>query len=444
MKTILFVMLPAPSHYNASFCLAKFLQKCHSKIIFTGVEQQKNLIEQENFIFEYLRYETKYKTRFARTFVGLFLKNLLDKNDIRQRFRLFYQPINEISNLMRRCNPSVIFVDEHLYHYYIYLKKWNIPIFILNTKLSTKKAKNVPPLDSDFIPSDTFISNLFVKILWHWHIFKIEKSTYFEKFALLGKDEFYFQKRYCRIQNINWEQIINTKNGLYIGLKNVPTIILAPKQLEFSKRKDLANEFYINLKIEKNESKHITEEYKALIEKIQSLQDTKVIYCAFGTLPTTAYQRIIIFLDKLLRIISQESNLLLVVSTSGVEMDLPTYPNVHLFSFLPQLDMLKHCDLMITHGGLGSVKECLQAGVQILVYPLNLKIDQRGNAARVVANGFGLRGDMEKDSEAEILRKIKLLLTQPFRKCREVDSEEKVMELLRDLRIEVSTHLLTQ
>jgi hypothetical protein len=373
------------------------------------------------------------------------IKSILDKKYIFARYRRFYGNIQQIDTIIKKYNSSSVFIDEHLiYLHYPQLRKYHIFPIVLNTKLTTRKVVNIPPLDSNFIPSNKLISDLFVEWLWVKKLITNKLSQFFNSIPFLFINYNFFEKKYYKKQSINFEETVNWKNAFYIGLKNVPTIILAPKQLEFSKMKKLANEFYINLKIEKNESKHITEEYKALIEKIQSLQETKVIYCAFGTLPTTAYQRIIIFLGKLLQIISKESNLLLVVSTSGVKMDLPTYPNVHLFPFLPQLDMLNHCDLMITHGGLGSVKECLQAGVPMLAYPLNLKIDQKGNAARVVANGFGLRGDMEKDSEAEILRKIKLLLTQPFRKCREVDSEEKVMELLRDLRIGVPTHLLTQ
>jgi zeaxanthin glucosyltransferase len=53
---------------------------------------------------------------------------------------------------------------------------------------------------------------------------------------------------------------------------------------------------------------------------------------------------------------------------------------------------------MINHGGMGSIKECLQANVKMLSYPLNPKTDQKGNAVRVKALGFGLKGDIKKDS----------------------------------------------
>ena len=83
--------------------------------------------------------------------------------------------------------------------------------------------------------------------------------------------------------------------------------------------------------------------------------------------------------------------------------------NTNIFEFLPQLDILQFSDLMITHGGLSSVKECMDAKVKMLVVPINTKIDQPGNAARVEANGLGKRVFLDTKS-SKIEDKIKLLL----------------------------------
>lgn len=56
-------------------------------------------------------------------------------------------------------------------------------------------------------------------------------------------------------------------------------------------------------------------------------------------------------------------------------------------SFLPQLEILAHADLFITHGGMNSVNEAIHFGVPMLVLPvLN---DQPMNARQIERNGIG-------------------------------------------------------
>lgn len=99
----------------------------------------------------------------------------------------------------------------------------------------------------------------------------------------------------------------------------------------------------------------------------------------------------------------------MIFSTGGIEFDkVPT--NVFLFNQVPQLDLLRNCDMMITHGGLTSIKECIQQNVPMLVYPINRKFDQNGNAARVYFHNLGLRGNISSDSSENIRKKIYSIL----------------------------------
>ncbi len=80
-------------------------------------------------------------------------------------------------------------------------------------------------------------------------------------------------------------------------------------------------------------------------------------------------------------------------------------PNVHLFPWAPQRQVLGHADIAIHHGGVTSVNECADAGVPMLIYPFDF-LDQKGNAARVAFHGLGLAGDRSRDSAAAILEKL--------------------------------------
>lgn len=62
--------------------------------------------------------------------------------------------------------------------------------------------------------------------------------------------------------------------------------------------------------------------------------------------------------------------------------------HVEVVRSLPHRQVLPHCDLVITHGGHGTVMKSLVAGVPLVVIPHGR--DQPDNAARVAARGAGL------------------------------------------------------
>jgi UDP:flavonoid glycosyltransferase YjiC (YdhE family) len=85
--------------------------------------------------------------------------------------------------------------------------------------------------------------------------------------------------------------------------------------------------------------------------------------------------------------------------------------NIHVFRRVPQVELLKQMDLMITHGGANTIAECIMAEVPIVVYPGIKNIDQVGNACRVQYHKIGLKGDVKKDSGKLLKQKINAVLT---------------------------------
>ena len=63
--------------------------------------------------------------------------------------------------------------------------------------------------------------------------------------------------------------------------------------------------------------------------------------------------------------------------------------NVRAFSFVPQVQLLRHADVFVTHCGMNSVNEALSAGVPMVCLPV--MSDQPGNAARLTELGVGRR-----------------------------------------------------
>ncbi|REK08476.1 MAG: glycosyltransferase [Acidobacteria bacterium] len=136
------------------------------------------------------------------------------------------------------------------------------------------------------------------------------------------------------------------------------------------------------------------------------------IYAAFGT-HFTASPRL---LRELIAAVEQRPWWHLVISLGGAEQesalgerDATLPPNVHLFPWVPQPDVLRRVDLAVVHGGSNTAEECVLAGAPMLVY-CGGQTDMAGVASRVVFHGLGALGDAQRDRAPRIGERIEALM----------------------------------
>jgi UDP:flavonoid glycosyltransferase YjiC (YdhE family) len=90
-------------------------------------------------------------------------------------------------------------------------------------------------------------------------------------------------------------------------------------------------------------------------------------------------------------------------------------PNVHLFSYVRQTQVLEKASLLITHGGLLTIKDAIFFGVPMIVFPCHY--DQPQNSGRVVYHGLGVKGEM-RSTVAEVRALIERVdHTDSYREC---------------------------
>lgn len=253
------------------------------------------------------------------------------------------------------------------------------------------------------------ISIFAVELIWLRVFLKINFQRLLQKIVFLNRDEVYFWKRLCRKNKENYSSFINKNHSFYNSIRDVATIILAPRTIEFSFRKNQNFEFYYHNKLTRNEDKYKTIQYNNLINFIKN-SSLKVIYCSFGTLSGVRIATVLKWYQKMFNILVDLSDIILVISKGKIDYELPAHPQVYCFDFIPQIDFLQYVNLMISHGGLGTIKECIDASVPMLIFPLNKKVDQIGNGVRVQTNGYGILGDFNKDTEQSLYCKITQLL----------------------------------
>jgi UDP:flavonoid glycosyltransferase YjiC (YdhE family) len=122
--------------------------------------------------------------------------------------------------------------------------------------------------------------------------------------------------------------------------------------------------------------------------------DRPLIYCSLGSHTYSEAGRLF---ETTLGVFAKRAEWQLIVST-GSELRASDFnalpPNVVIDECPPQLQILKRASCMITHGGLGSVKECIFFGVPMVVFPFIW--DQPRNAAKVEFHGLGLMGSFRR------------------------------------------------
>jgi MGT family glycosyltransferase len=106
----------------------------------------------------------------------------------------------------------------------------------------------------------------------------------------------------------------------------------------------------------------------------------------------------------------------------------PQPPHVRIERYVPHALLLPRCDVVITHGGYGSVMACLDAGVPMVVIPL-AGGDQTGNADRCAALGVARVVPADQRTPEVIRAAVRDVLADPRYRA----NAERLREQIRSL-----------
>jgi UDP:flavonoid glycosyltransferase YjiC (YdhE family) len=337
----------------------------------------------------------------------------------------------ELGRIVDQIKPVAIFIDifNSTDILVLYPKYKDIKLVFVNPMLSTYRVNGFPTVDQGHWPEHHAAKN----------DLKTKKGIPLKYFITspldvwIGKainDQF---EKLTRADGFSQKHPVAKDKTSALLFDNIPEIMLAPLELEVSSEVRKPNQHYLGLCI--SEHRQDTELDSSFENRFQEIVDRKkvgnhLIYCTFGTFYQGSDRALLDFLNKLLGAIQELENVdaifsvnKLVIETLRYQRKIPA--NIHMFSRVPQLRVLQHADLFVTHGGLGSVKESIYYGVPMLVYPLDLQYDQNGNGLKVEHHGLGLRGVFSYERSGDMKKKILELLedrsyTQNIRKFREI------------------------
>ena len=110
----------------------------------------------------------------------------------------------------------------------------------------------------------------------------------------------------------------------------------------------------------------------------------RVVHASFSTMDPADTT----WLQALVAAVAGRDDLILVAGLGGRSASFPVAggAGVHLFSWIPQLQVLEHADLSIHHGGIHTAHECLHHAVPMLLCSGG-RYDQNGTVARLAHHG---------------------------------------------------------
>lgn len=418
MALIVFRIFPQVSHHNATFSFAKQLQSNGHRVIYVGNKDMCGIVSSNGF---------EYYTLQNDIFPGLQpIKNadslwFIVKN-FKPRLRFFkhlhraFFKGEAFDEILVKLNPDLLLVDSPFVRHALILTKKKIRFAIIETMVSLHKEKSRPPLDSRIVPTDKLFSKINTCLSWwryflSWRLRRLTGSIMPSQLLI---------KKFCTANQIN-PATIDFNRYLHPGLNHVPELILSPYEFDFPYSKK-ANQFHIGPAFENERANEIQDwKYTQLIENFAKIKSDDypssdlVVYCSFGSAPWR-YAGTKSLFKKLVAIFKEKVNWKLILSI-GTEMDYKTFDplpeNILVFQIVPQIDVLKRVHLMITHGGMNSINECILAKIPMLVLPGVTYLDQVGNGARVQYHGLGLTGNLQRETRHQLLQKINHLLTTP-------------------------------
>ncbi|MGZ3461362.1 MAG: glycosyltransferase, partial [Archangium sp.] len=383
MARIVFYPLAQVGHVNPTFHLAKQLRARGHDIRYLSLPDIEDHVRAQGW-------------HFTPLFGDLFPKGLCDSLDaimassapmseklkagieMGERMQAYFTEVllgSSFEAQLRESQADLLLADATYPMPALTAHRLGIPSAIFSVTLPLRADALVPPLTKSAPPADGWWSRLKVRADWAW-MARRGRASYRNFMRALFEGLFRHHPELSKLCEFR----SHLQQGPYV---NLPTLIACCSEFDFP-RASTENLHYIGPGVDLGRAD------SPLPAEVE--QDRRpLLFCSLGSqgyraLPHRPFFQAV--LDAVAR--RPDWRLLLVVGTSLNVADFRIPPNATVVQFAPQLSVLRRASVMLTHGGLGSVKECICLGVPMLVFPTGF--DQPGNAARVVHHGLGLMG----------------------------------------------------
>lgn len=449
MPKILIDILPARGHFHATLKIASILKNAGYDVVYGSDFYLQSEVEKFGFQFFYLSEVSVAKVSFAIRFSKFYkLATFFFWLVSREKYLMSKKAVIDFQATAREIEPDLVLLDEQSALKTVFYNAINVKVIAFQTKPDTRKIKGLPPFTSYYLPKGR-ISNLYCSLLWLAKLSNYRFNYFYNRIFSFAQDNFSILKKIGRDFNIDLDKKVDIKRSFGVGIRGINRLVISPAAFDFP-HPEKVGVFRVGPLVDiQREGKIDKLRYGNLLAQLESGKENLkefTVYCSLGTITRKFKKEVKKFFKKMAKVALLNPNYLFVISTGAdfdVEVLYPTPNNLFIFDYVPQIKLLQYCDVMITHGGMNSITECIYNNVPMLVYPLSPQWDQPGNSARVVYHGLGLRGKIGKDAVKTISKKINLLKSNYSyyqknvlvmkEKFEENNNSDEILEIIRDI-----------
>jgi MGT family glycosyltransferase len=382
--TVAFIASPYVGHFYPTVALARALTARGFAIVYLLVEASdeiKAVIHAEGFECE----DISPLFELAR------LGSLVERGRVRQARALCRHQIDRFKALADARGIALVFVDNFL-RFFGALATFNeIPVITacFNYVENVKLARPVQPRDLSMgdrpeAPGLTRAAKQWVRTPG----LLVDRCCGVQRRVV----------RFARTRGLETEYFIYNQTTLF----KYPVVYFAPRELL---RDDELEGTFLGLCVDEHRRVECRRPWST------SRDNRPVVFVSLGTVRDCLPERRLEFFRSVARAFASQPRLRAIVHI-GQDVEPPAIgevpENVEVHQTVPQLDAIARSDLVITHGGLGGIKECIYFGKPMLVFPL--MTEELDNARRIVSHGLGILGGLTTVPPDRIVRHVHSLL----------------------------------
>lgn len=418
MPRILFYPLAEVGHVNGTFKLARQLRARGHDIRYLSLPDVEEHVRSHGWDFTPVFGELYPKGMLEAADAVMnsdapFKKKKQVVDDLRRRTKTYFPEVlfgRDFEALLQESRADLLLADATFPLPALTARRLGIPAAIFSTTLPLRADAAVPPLVSPAPPPHGWWSRLKVRATWPW----LSNNWGFLGGKFLRELVQEVSRRSPELGKL-CDFRSHLQHGPYV---NLPTLIACGAEFDFP-RASLENLHYIGPGVELERAD------EPLPPEME--QDSRpLLYCSLGSLGHRALPHRPFF-QAVLDAVARRPDWRLLMGV-GRSLDVAGFripPNATVVPFASQLPALRRASVMLTHGGLNSVKECICLGVPMLVFPTGF--DQPGNGARVVHHGLGLMGNIRKATPETISSMLDTVAGDPGYRARVRAMQERFL-----------------
>ena len=322
--------------------------------------------------------------------------------------------VDGFARAVRDVEPDLVLINGEMHEHIIAASAAGIPMALLNSFVSIWRQPGLPPPHCLVRPGVGWKGTR-VGIALLWLALRVRKWLKARSHGIrrIGCDRLSILRLLAR--DAGFDLRCETDDSQWLipfTYPQLPLLSLHALEFEFPHRPPdrvhYVGPMVLESRIDRPMPPKDREQLDAIFEQRRTQRERNLIYAGFGS----AFSTDLAFLHRLFGVVADRPHWDLVISLSDrvPPAALGGLPErVYAFSWVPQTSVLSYADVVVTHGGVSTVDECVLSGVPMLVY-CGFETDMGGTTARVVHHGIGIAGDRRRDDTQVIRGHIDRLL----------------------------------